>query len=136
MTYQVSTNSIAQPFLQVDGAGAEVVPPTATGQVAANASLASIDGKTPVDAAQVLAWDGTSHSTTGYSSAYIEVTTYNTAITVKGGIAANNPMQVLNLLDNSTAATITATGLYVVPAVGNLTLAGLGSGVVNLLLKR
>lgn len=42
MTYTVSTNSIAQPYVQVDSSGAEVVPPTSTGQTAANASLASL----------------------------------------------------------------------------------------------
>jgi hypothetical protein len=88
------------------------------------------------DGAEVLGWDGTSFDTHGFSSAFVEITTFNTAITVNGGIAAANPVQVINLATNATSATITGTGLYAVPAVGNLTLTGNSGSVVNLILKR
>lgn len=90
------------------------------------------------DGTQFLAWDGTPKSTTGYSTAFIEVTAMGTAtaIVVNGGVAAANALQVINLATNATSATITTTGLYVIPAVGNLTLTGLGTAVVNLMLKR
>lgn len=81
-------------------------------------------------------WDGSAVNTINFSAAYIEVTTYDTAITMKAGEGAANALQVINLADGSTASTITATGLYAVPAVGSLTATGIGAGVVNLILKR
>jgi hypothetical protein len=88
------------------------------------------------DGLKVLGWDGSAHDTTGFSSAFIEVTSYNLPITINGGIAATNPIQAINLATNATSATITAPGLYAVPAVGNLTLTGNSGSVVNLMLKR
>jgi hypothetical protein len=88
------------------------------------------------DGEEILGWDGSAVGTYGFGSAFVEVTTFNTAITVNGGIAAANPVQAINLATNATSATITATGLYAVPAVGNLTLTGNSGSVVNLILKR
>jgi hypothetical protein len=100
----------------------------------ANGLPTRVDGVS--DGAITAAWDGTAVNSNGYGSAFVEVTACPTPITIKGGILAANPMQVINLADGSVSNTITATGLYAVPAVGSLTATGIGAGVVNLKLKR
>lgn len=88
------------------------------------------------DGEKILGWDGTAVGTSEFGSAFVEVTTYNTAITVNCGAVAANPVQVINMATGVSSPTITATGLYAVPAIGSLSLSGNGGSVVNLMLKR
>lgn len=87
------------------------------------------------DGSDLLAWDGTALSTAGFGSVILEVTAIVGTITVKGGVT-NPPIYPICVRSfgdttGSLAATITATGIYVVPAVGVLSATYSTSATVN-----
>jgi hypothetical protein len=98
------------------------------------------------DGAITPAWDGTAVNSDGYGSALISVNglAAGDAIVVKGSVTGANPkvlaVQDLGSITGAMAASITADGLYLVPAAGTLTYAKTGANgsaqVINMKLKR
>jgi hypothetical protein len=116
----------------------------ATPVSAANPLPVAPDGV--MDAALTANWNGAALATTGYGSALIAVNGLGggDTISVKGSLTGTNP-KVLAVTDlgsttaGNLATSITADGMYLVPAAGQLTFVKTGSGstpTINALLKR
>jgi hypothetical protein len=97
------------------------------------------------DGALTTGWDGSAAVTTGYGSAVIAVNSLSggDSIAVKGSLTGSNPktlaVQDLGSTSGTLITSITADGLYLVPAAGQLTYAKTGSvstPTINLLKKR
>jgi hypothetical protein len=81
-------------------------------------------------------WDGSAQDTDGYSVAFIEVSGYTTAITIKCGVDLATAQLVSNTTDWTDAATITANGTWCANVFGDVTATGVGGATLNLILKR
>lgn len=97
------------------------------------------------DGAVTAAWDGTAVNSNGYGSAVISVTGIagGDSYAIKGSVTGANPkvlaVQDLGSTTGAMAASITADGIYLVPAAGQLTFVKTGAAstpTVNMLLKR
>lgn len=132
---------------RVGGDKATVLVTSASGeQVRARAVvLVSADGiaAQPADAVATAPWTGSAIDTKGYSSVLVNFTniTGGDSYVVKGSLTGANPkiLMGVNLGDLTTAASITADGLYSFPAAGQITFVKTGTAstpTVNLMLKR